>query len=191
MIGTTFEKDTGFEGCEFDVGDEQTFRKLKLQMEKQGHHWQAVLFHGRELEEERMRFWAQFKRNRSLEVILELLLNGLFLVLNDYGRKWWRPLGWLIASTVVFGLGFLALDSFDVTTSRDLEGWEMEMPNGSRWFQAFMFSLQNLRLSWLFGRQVFVPTSGWAWFLAGFQSVTSIVLIAMLVLSIRRRFKLQ
>ena len=73
---------------------------------------------------------------------------------------------------------------------RDAHGWQHILLRDDAWPRAFVFSAQNLKLSWLFCKEVLVARSWPFWIAAGTQAIVSIALLAMVILSMRRRFKI-
>ena len=150
-------------------------------MEDQRSMWEATRFYGYELSEEK-------KSHKFSEK--ELYLNWIYFLLNDYGRGWLRPFWLLGVFTFGFGLIYYIFGGYELQGSDELIGWEESIPRFSEFSQSLIFSAQTLKLSWLFGRQIFYPTEVWSWAASGIQSLINLILYAMAVLSIRRRFKL-
>ena len=69
-------------------------------------------------------------------------------------------------------------------------GWISEVETYGQYKKAVYYSLQNIRLSWLFGKSVYIAGSTGILFLSAFQSIISLILITMTIISIRKRFKI-
>lgn len=185
--GTEFKGATSFEGCSFRKGDEEAFRQIKMEMEKQGHFWQATLYYGWELSEQRKpaRKWA-----RVVTLNGALSLNGMFWLFSDYNRKWWLPLVWLAVSCLLFGFGYHVCGCFEFADEKHLRGWPLDLHNSAKTWQALFFSAQNLRIPWLFGRSVLIASTKWALLATFLQSVLDVSLLAMTIVAARRRFRI-
>ncbi len=170
-----------FNKTTFDKGEISTFRKFKKMMEEQRNMWEATIFYGKELFEE----WRESKFIWKI-----FSLNTFYLCSNNYGRWWLLPILWIILLTVGFAGLYYYYDLFILNNTEKLIGWEKGIHDYSKFKQSIIFSAQNLKLSWLFGRQIMYPTNGWSWLLNGFQSVINIILFAMTIISIRKRFKI-
>ncbi|MBI3994014.1 MAG: pentapeptide repeat-containing protein [Candidatus Lambdaproteobacteria bacterium] len=164
----------------FDRGSDSSFRRIKSAMDSQKNTWEATRFFGEELKAQREGFFN---------------LNALYWIFNDYGRSWTRPFVWLIAIWFALGLGFAKFGGFVPSKeaaarhaeSVGLADVVLDLP---RCLQAFIYSFQNIKLSWLFGANIFEPAGIVSWLLSLAQSIFSVVMIALIILTIRRRFKI-
>ncbi|MBI4082291.1 MAG: pentapeptide repeat-containing protein [Candidatus Lambdaproteobacteria bacterium] len=180
LINAKILEHIDFDGAKFKKGNELSYRRIKNESERQGNMWQATVFYGHELSEQR--------KNEALP--RKSPLNYAFWILNDYGRKWYLPLVWLFIMWAALVPIYFYFGQFELIDINQLRGWQRALTEYGECGRSLFFSLQNTFFTWLFGRQVIFPDSIFTWLLGGAQSLLSAVLVAMTILSIRRRFRI-
>lgn len=159
---------------------EHIYRKIKTIQEKQGSTWDAIRFFAMELEA-RMIKLPPYK--------MPLDLSYWYWLTNNHGVSWVRPLGWLAGLTIVMAFVYLGSKGFELSGPNPPKGWLDGVKSDNLW-GAFVFSFQSIKPVWLIGKPVFIASHWAIQALTVAQSIASIFLIAMSILSLKRRFKL-
>ena len=175
---TIFSKDTKFKDTKSD-GAAQAYRTLKLAMENHRARQEEAMFYA--LEQKRLR--AAENRDMSL---WEATLSWLYEKAANYGRSSQRPFWLLVALTVLFWGIYAIVASPGIGPDRALD-------LGLIWESAG-FSVQQVVLpfwAWRLGAPPDWWPHGWLALrvIAGFQSVFSVILLALVILAIRWRFR--
>jgi hypothetical protein len=183
VVGTSFDEGIGFESAKFGMGDEAAYRKIKKIMEDKGTHWEAAIFFSYELEEQ---LWRMTPLQRLFSPSL------WYSLINEFGRSLSRPLWIVFFSAVAFGGVYAALDGIEPVVERDkIPNWVQTVSDGGPLLKGMIFSFQKLTLAWLVDKSALVPKTPGLWFLSTLQSTLTLLLEAMFILGLRRRFRVQ
>lgn len=114
-------------------------------------------------------------------------LSKLYGLASDYGQSIFRPLGTLIGASVFFAVIYEIIPGAIVVADEAAKAsaWHLRTP------RSLGLALQNLFQPFaIFGKgQAYIPSSGLVVALSVVQTLLSLVLFALLVLAIRRRFR--
>ena len=169
---------------EYLLASAQPYRNMRhhLRAIENGH--MANLFHSAELAVE-----------RADDPIFNKLLSYLYEKLSDFGSSALRPLmywfGLLIATTIVIYVFDGAIPAFDDKTV--YIGWRHGLIEGCEFTKASYLSFRSMiNPLGLFGtRELIIPANGKLMMLLSLVGLTSVMLITLFILAVRRRFKMQ
>jgi hypothetical protein len=139
---------------------------------------------------------AELAMERHTDRRTNRLLSRLYELFSDYGGSTLRPVLWLLALWCISFVMVFAADGAQCVTGVDYTGWRevLKEPGYSgRAWKALVLSGQQIGspLTLLGAKTLLVPTT---WWLAGWSvvhSLLSVILIALFLLAVRRRFKMQ
>ncbi len=163
----------------------QPYRNVRSHLRKLENSQGANLFHSAELAMERR---TDTRANK--------VLGFLYEIFSDYGSSTLRPVGWLV------GLWFLSFLVIYITNGAaqvngvDYSGWREVLLASDCWgrfWRAVVLSLQQISspLTILGAKTLLVAKYTWLATWSVIHSLLSVVLIALFVLAVRRRFKMQ
>ena len=166
-------------------GRVQSYRDMRANMLTLQNTPMVNLFHTLEQATERRLDRLGFQR----------FVSWLYERLSDYGASTLRPLGWFIVLLVVT-TALAYADGVEPVAVQDFRGWQTVLAGAGRWAtlnRAFTLMVQSTLnpLSIFGGRGLLVPHTSLlaAWLL--FHGVATAILVALFILAIRRRFKMQ
>jgi len=168
---------------------EDFYRSQKSNMETQRHFWEATQFHAYVMREQ----WSRLRKGQK----------WCFSVLTWYGASskfgssYWRPLffGLFIVIPVFWGLFWIILQiNSYFCVSGNLTRLGSNYPsiaNWPEWIRLFGLSVQSVILPLAFGKELpIVVSNPYVLILSVLESVLSVILVAMTVLTVRRRFRI-
>lgn len=163
----------------------QPYRNLRAHLRSLENAQTANLVHAAEMAVERE---TDTKMNNFFSVLYELL--------SDFGSSALRPILWLTGLLILSSVVFYAFDGAHVARSDNLVGWRCVLLQSDQWgraWRAVVMALQPITspLSIFGARGLLVPNSISLAIWSVIQGVLSITFIALFLLAIRRRFKMQ
>jgi len=179
---TTFPADTRMRNAIFrgfaTEDDYQGYRMLKRRF---------GAFHARE--EENMFFAFEQRTRCNLDLyqrrrLVQAILSKLYDWGSEYGQNAGRPLLFFALLTIGSWIGYGVVCGEEVAAA-NRPSWISDWPPGLG--LALQSAVNPLALFW--GRALFRPSSGGVAFWVGAQSVLSLVLAALALLAVRRRFR--
>lgn len=162
----------------------QPYRNLRYHLRSLENAQTANLVHAAELAVERK---TDTKTNKLLSMLYELF--------SDFGSSTLRPLVWLGALLVFSALIIYTRDGA-VLTDQMYAGWQsvlQEQNHEGRVLRSAVMALEPVisPLSIFTSKALLVPKDVWMAIWSGFQRIFSVIFIALFVLAVRRRFKMQ
>lgn len=165
----------------FDVA---SYRKLRTQFTRENNSLAAGIFHAAELSIERPNDSSWI--NRVVGVAYEL---GC-----DYGNRTFRPMGWFLFVFLAVGTFAFAGD-IGVVEPKELVGWQKSLDGSSldsRLLRSTVLAGQTVANPLgVFGKPLVVAKEFWQVAFLILGSLVGILALAMFLISIRRRFKLE
>ena len=139
---------------------------------------------------------AEMAVERENEPFVNKLVSYFYQGISDYGSSWFRPLVWLIALTLLSTAFIFCFDGAQVRPDISYEGWQSELVGNNdcaKLKRSLYLSAQSTyNLFSLFRSQaIILPSNGLVAFLTWLQTIFSIIIIALMIFAIRRRFKIQ
>jgi hypothetical protein len=129
---------------------------------------------------------------RESDPNINKIISYLYESFSDFGNSILRPMLWIFYLTVVFM--FIYYYSDDIGLARDettYKGWELILTEHNvRLLKSWVFALQNINPLRIFSVKLLVAKNQFIFYISIFQSILSIILVTLLILAIRRRFKL-
>ena len=123
-------------------------------------------------------------------------MSVLYQLFSDFGLSAFRPIGWLIALYLVSVIVVWATDSATLLEGERYLGWrsilQWEDWLGSLW-RALVMSAQPVAnpIGIFRGGTLLVPEYVWLAIWLKVQGLFSIILVAIFIFAVRRRFKMQ
>lgn len=163
----------------------QPYRNVRSHLRKLENSQGANLFHSAELAMERK---TDSRANK--------VLGFLYETFSDYGSSTLRPLAWLVGLWYLSFLVIFLTDGATQVTGVDYSGWRAVLQEADCWgrfWRAMVLSLQQISspLTILGAKTLLVAKYTWLASWSVIHSLLSVVLIALFVLAVRRRFKMQ
>lgn len=175
---TRFDGSIILEKASFVHGAAGSYRYMKRLMEDYRDWREATRLFGYEMAAERRGMHWLAKWGFSL--------NFWYWALNDYGRDYRRGICWVIILLFLFSVVYFWMGNIRATNE-----WRYQLIDISEYGKALIFSLQNVVFPFIFRKALPVEINSLAgWVISIIHSAVNILLIAMIVLSIRRRFKI-
>jgi len=166
----------------------QPYRNMRHHLRAIENGQMANLFHSNELAVERERDTGMNK-----------FLSYAYQALSDFGSSATRPIVWwfgigLLSAIIIFSTNG-ATPTFD---AHKYPGWKAMLVADNCDFSTnaakatyLSFSTMLNPLGLMGHRALLVPSTGWIFIVLVFQALLSAILIALMILAIRRRFKMQ
>ena len=148
--------------------------------------------------QEQARFFAEEERRNRLDPdtpMLAILASWLYQITSDYGRSFLRPALWWLAAQIIFFFVYVKILTKDTPTHSDLVVvMHLTLQQIFRPFEFFSLRAEPCELTGTYLEQLStdvceVPIRALA-YLGAFQSILGVSLLALFLLAIRRRFKL-
>ncbi len=164
----------------------QPYRNLRLHLLNLGNVPAASLVHAAELAVEREEEYTKTQK----------LMSILYQLFSDFGLSAFRPIGWLIALFLVSVILVWATDGATLLEGERYFGWrsilQWEDWLGSLW-RALVMSAQPVAnpIGIFRGGTLLVPEYTWLAIWLRMQTLFSIILVALFIFAVRRRFKMQ
>jgi hypothetical protein len=188
VIDTNFDSGIKIQDSEILEAQEDDYRKLKKLSEDHGDHWQATFYYGEELD-------LFVSRLKPLERLLSLTF--WYSCLNDYGRDLFRPVIYLIAIWYLSTAFYAITDGLEIAAGIPSMGkeittsWQVALAHESPLQRGAIYSARVIGLVWLVEKPSLIAKSTGVWAVAVTEGIFAILLEAMWILSIRRRFRIQ
>ncbi|TAM45589.1 MAG: hypothetical protein EPN55_07795 [Gammaproteobacteria bacterium] len=168
------------------IRDVQAYKNMRGHLKKLENQQSAALFHSAELALERE---YDGRTNKFLSILYEWF--------SDFGSSTLRPVIWLLVLYVLSLAIIFASDATALPTNADQNyfGWQkslVESGLGGRFTRAVYLAAQPvINPLGIFGIKILVtPSNGLLALWLSFHGLLSVVLIALFVFAIRRRFRL-
>lgn len=182
LSGNFFPKSTK----DFPLKNAQAYRNLRAHLLALQNTVAADKFHALEQAVE-----------RETDTLFNRIVSYVYEGLSDFGGSILRPVVWLLLLTVASVLLIVIIDG--AVRGLDLsvyQGWRAGLLENDTWgrvARAFTLGTQPLyNPLGIFGaKTLLVARSGWIAFWLSFQAFFSAVLVALTILSVRRRFKMK
>lgn len=150
-----------------DAGEfTDAYERLKLEMDRLKKHEDELMFFAKELECRRVA--AGWFKGMPI---------GVYGALCDYGQSYLRPLGWLLAVILVGAVQFWPMLEWDFLLSLGISAANTLGPLGLR--------------KELIGSTTLPDLSPWLQFLTGAQMLTGLILLFLIGLGLRNRFRMK
>lgn len=166
----------------------QPYRNMRHHLRAIENGQMANLFHSAELAVERER-----------DTGVNKFLSYAYQALSDFGSSAFRPIAWWFGIGILSTIIVFSTNGATPTFGADkYPGWKAMLvaDNCDFWtgvtkaaYLSFSTMLNPLDL--MGHRTLLVPSNGWIFIILVFQALLSAILIALMILAIRRRFKMQ
>lgn len=166
----------------------QPYRNMRHHLRAIENGQMANLFHSAELAVERER-----------DTGVNKFLSYAYQALSDFGSSAFRPIAWWFGIGILSTIIVFSTNGATPTFGADkYPGWKAMLvaDNCDFWtgvtkaaYLSFSTMLNPLGL--MGHRTLLVPSNGWIFIILVFQALLSAILIALMILAIRRRFKMQ
>ena len=160
---------------------EETYRQLKKNYEARGSYGEAGDFHYGEMEMQRLALKGIFRY---------ISLNSFYKLLSGYGEKQWLAVLWIFFFTGLFAASYLMCGIKTEEVIIDYK-WAFNWPlfTKSFWYNISDVLLHTFEVATFARRPVFTAASKWTSFIEIFQRIITPILVTLLILAIKRRFK--